>query len=339
MKNKIKIEPRVIRLIRMIEMIEEGQIKIPSFQRDYVWEKKQRIKLFDSISLEYPIGTILLWKPESGKRFKINDEFGPYVVDKISEDGFFYILDGFQRLATIFGCLTSPDKTSYDFDKEKQKEFSIHYDLENKEFNLPRGESEITNIPIYILTDTFAYLDFVEKLRNEIQDKEKVDKLIERGRKLSAILIDYQIPYIEMRGGDIKQAVNIFSRVNSTGSLISPDWMLSALTSDEANNFNLGEIIGELLEHLKKYNFQDLKREVILQCIQTSFGSIYFDSKIEDFNEKSDFREKTIKTIESIKKSIEFLYEELLVLERKFLPYNIQLIFISYFFYKIPKPS
>lgn len=35
---------------------------LPAIQRDYVWEEKQIINLFDSILKGYPIGTFLFWK-------------------------------------------------------------------------------------------------------------------------------------------------------------------------------------------------------------------------------------------------------------------------------------
>lgn len=120
---------------------------------------------------------------------------------------------------------------------------------------------------------------------------------------------------------------------------MSPDWMVSALTTNEAEGFNLGDIIEELLNNLKTYNFDDIKREIILQCIQTSFGKLYIDHKIEDLIKRSDFSEKAQRTIESIEKAVKFLFEELLVLERKLLPYNNQLVYLSYFFNEIENPT
>ena len=47
--------------------------------------------------------------------------------------------------------------------------------------------------------------------------------------------------------------------------------MLSALTSSEDDNFNLGEILGNLLLDLREYNFGDIRRDILVQCIQNSF--------------------------------------------------------------------
>lgn len=171
MRNQqIKIEPRVNRLTYFMDMIRKGEIKIPSFQRDYIWSNKQKIELFESIELEYPVGTILLWKPTN--KFKVKHELGPFTIKTISSNGFFYILDGFQRLSTLFGCLTNPNTNEFEVDKGKVDGFSMYYDLEKEEFNIPRSRTtEITNIPIYILFDTFGFLDYSDELRSKLNNK------------------------------------------------------------------------------------------------------------------------------------------------------------------------
>jgi len=337
MRNQIQVKPQVNRLIKFLSQIEEGKFKIPTFQRDFVWGNKEKIELFDSISKEYPIGSILLWQPK--EEFKNKEEIGPYTINNSISNDFFYILDGFQRLSTLFGCLTNPNKTKLKFNGYVfKKEFSVFYDLEDETFNMYQNNL-ITNIPVYVLIDTYEFLDYCDKLRSELKDHERTRILVERAKKLSSTLIDYLIPSIEILGGSIKDAVDIFSRINSKGITISQDWMLSALTSSEEDNFNLGDILGNLLSELKIYNFDDIKRDILVQCIASSFGKIFFDQKIENLAVRNDFKSVTIRTIEGIKKAVQFLFEELLVIDRKLLPYNNQLIFLSYFFTEIDKPT
>jgi hypothetical protein len=175
-------------------------------------------------------------------------------------------------------------------------------------------------------------LDYLDDLRGDINNIEKSNLYVSRAKKLSSTLIDYHIPSIEIYGGTIKDAVDIFSRINSKGITISQDWMLSALTSNESVDFNLGEILGALLFDLKEYNFGDLKRDTLVQCIQNSFGKVYYDQKLEDLAVRPNFKDVAYNTVESIKKSVKFLFEELLVVDRKLLPYNIQLVFLTHFF-------
>ena len=42
--------------------IRKGEIKVPQFQRPFVWDEDDAIQLLDSIANNYPIGSLLLWK-------------------------------------------------------------------------------------------------------------------------------------------------------------------------------------------------------------------------------------------------------------------------------------
>ncbi|WFB86816.1 MULTISPECIES: DUF262 domain-containing protein [Streptomyces] len=65
----------------MNSFIEEGAIKIPPFQRNYVWDRKRASKLIESLILGLPVPQVFLY--EEGN----ND---------------FLVIDGQQRLLTIF---------------------------------------------------------------------------------------------------------------------------------------------------------------------------------------------------------------------------------------------
>lgn len=339
MHTQIQVKPQVDRLLNLLSLIEDGMFKIPTFQRDFIWEDKEKIDLFDSISKEYPIGSILLWRPK--EKYANKFDIGPYTINSFNNTNFYYILDGFQRLSTLFGCLTNPQKTQLYCDKDTlSKKFSMVYDLEDEAFLMKRQTPKnLICIPVYKLIDTYEFLDFIDKLRVEFKNHENLSLYIDRAKKLSSTLLDYRIPYIEIIGGQISDAVDIFSRVNSKGIEISPDWMLSALSSNEESGFNLGDIFNVLLDDLDKYNYGKLKREVLVQCIQNSFGKIYYEQTLEELAKRPDFQEISRKVVKSIKNAIKFLYEELLVIDKKLLPYPIQLIFLVQFFNKIEIPT
>lgn len=48
--------------------IDTGQIKLPMFQREFVWDKEQSAKLIDSILKGYPIGTFIFWRTKDELR-------------------------------------------------------------------------------------------------------------------------------------------------------------------------------------------------------------------------------------------------------------------------------
>jgi len=55
-------EPTSSTFSALIAEIEKGQIKIPQFQRNFVWDISKSTKLIDSILKGYPIGTFIFWK-------------------------------------------------------------------------------------------------------------------------------------------------------------------------------------------------------------------------------------------------------------------------------------
>jgi len=343
MSSQLSIHTRVRRLNQYIEDLQRGLLQIPAFQRDFVWTPKNRLELFDSLKNGYPIGSILFWQPVPDQYRFETQVIGPFSVPP-KQDNYFYILDGFQRLSTILGCLINPDKIgSLQVDKAKWKQdFFICYDLDKEEFFLPRSQSvEVYQIPVYDLINTRAAFALERRLVGNGYSESAVEAYIDRYTKLGTTLIDYNLPSIDIIGGGIEEVVEIFSRVNSKGAPISPDWMVSALTFSSELGFRLGTEIDNLTRRLKKYNFQNLKRELILQCITNSFGKAYYDQKIEQLVKlyKDSFIDVTHNTIDSIEKAVLFLYEELLVVDSKLLPYGNQLIFVTDFFNKIANPS
>lgn len=336
-KNNITVKPDKMRLINLLEEINEGLIQIPVFQRDFVWKPNQMIELFDSIIKGYPIGSLLLWKPES--MFATKEKVGPYVI-KSQTSAISYVLDGFQRITTLFSVLTNPKLFNRDERDSEVRRYIIYYDLKEKEFTyLKSNKGKSYNlIPLYKVVDTFELLDFLRNLENHVHDKAERNILIDNAKALSKILYDYEVPYVSIKGGDIKSAVEIFSRVNSTGMDISEDFMLSALSYNQQTNFLFSDALTEFLISLGKYNFQNLKRDTVLNCIATSKGKIYFDIKFEDLL-KPDLETLSKKAFAHVEKAVDFLYKELRVIDSRLLPYPTQLIFFSEFFRLNINPS
>ncbi len=45
----------------VMSSIRSGTLKIPQFQREFVWPREKSAKLIDSILKGFPIGTFILW--------------------------------------------------------------------------------------------------------------------------------------------------------------------------------------------------------------------------------------------------------------------------------------
>jgi len=357
MTERIQIKTDKARISEYISNFEKGYLQVPAFQRDFIWTNDKKIELFDSIKKGYPIGSVLLWNPN----FKDEAEYAKFGKDSLGyyetperNNNSFYILDGFQRLSTLIGCLINPDRAKlkgiFRNDEKWFKEFNIIYNLKDESFEINRAKNfnnlNYFQVPIYRLVDGKEFFNFQKQL-NLFEDESEVKLLIERFEEMSLVFQNYEISNINIYGGSVSEAIDIFQRLNSMGAPITTDWVVSARAFGKDNTFNLGNQIDNLLElDLKKYNFENIKRMVILQCITNSFDGIYFDQysknsykKLENLVDREDFIAVTKKTFISIEKAVKFLFEYCYVLDSKLLPYPNQLIFITDFFNKVENPS
>jgi len=97
-------EPQPRTFTTLMNDIENGQIKIPQFQREFVWEFKKCASLIDSIVKGYPIGTLIFWRTKERLRSIWN--IGGCTLPEPPEGDFVeYVLDGQQRLTALFASL------------------------------------------------------------------------------------------------------------------------------------------------------------------------------------------------------------------------------------------
>lgn len=87
----------------LISDIEKGVIKIPKFQREFVWPIEKTAALLDSIVKGYPIGTFILWK--TNQRMADVKEVGSISLPPTPDDRQVeYVLDGQQRMTSLFAA-------------------------------------------------------------------------------------------------------------------------------------------------------------------------------------------------------------------------------------------
>ena len=71
--EKMYIQVERERITTLLDKVRSGAVAIPQFQRDYVWTPKQVVDFYDSILNGWPIGSLLLWVPDTD-RFKIIED-------------------------------------------------------------------------------------------------------------------------------------------------------------------------------------------------------------------------------------------------------------------------
>ena len=110
----------------LIKRVLSGQVRIPGFQRGYVWDPQRAALLMDTIFKGYPYGTILMWR--SSERLLTEKQLGGFVLPEPSKGyPLDYVLDGQQRITSIFRTfqtsVTAPEE-------DPELWLPIYYDFE-----------------------------------------------------------------------------------------------------------------------------------------------------------------------------------------------------------------
>lgn len=79
-----------ITIREILDQILRGQIRIPAFQRGFVWEPDRVAYLMDSIYKRYPFGSLLFWRTR--EQLKVEKDLGPFKLPDPKVD---YPVDSF----------------------------------------------------------------------------------------------------------------------------------------------------------------------------------------------------------------------------------------------------
>jgi len=322
-----EITPSAVKIDKLIPRIADGDIKIPAFQRHFVWKPDQVIELLDSIYNDYPIGSILLWN--SGEKLKATRNIcGFDIPDRPDSYPVNYVLDGQQRLSAIYAVFCKDRTQSTDLEDNADLEsFDLYFDLDSPAFlakvDLVPGHQYF---PLKSLFDLTAFVNIAKELPQTYHGT--VENLHTRFN-------NYEVPVVTLKNRTKAEVGIIFERINSTGTKLTTLDLMVAWTWSE--DFHLQVKINDLLEVLKQKGFEDLPDKTILQCLSaiiqksTSTKSILKLSPQEVHNQFE-------KLVSSMEKAIDFLATQLKV-TGDFLPHVQQLIPLSFFFSRVNSAS
>lgn len=219
-------------------------------------EKDQVIELLDSIFNDYPIGSVLLW--ETNEELPSIRNVGGVKLPSINaEYPINYILDGQQRVTSLFGVFCSELENQNNIDESI---FNVYFDVDEKRFLyvedlVPNHD----NLPLKLLFNNY---DFNMVTRDYSREKNEL------AVKLQSIFQNYEIPTITIKKKSKSEVGVISERINYTGTPLSTLDLMIAWTWKE--NYHLKDKFDEIYELLEGRNFGGIKQKIILQC----FGAI-----------------------------------------------------------------
>lgn len=335
-------QPNIIRLPQLLQEIRKGEIRIPRFQRPFVWTPEQRLLLFDSIYRGMPIGSILVWR--TGEHdLQSYSHLGHLPLtasrDEDSSDGVKqYLLDGHQRLTTLYSTLgqglrdeegdpSASEVTIVGQDDGEADSWIVYFDLENRGFELHTRQSSEppqTWLPLSILFNPFQLYEF----QKHLLEADVSETLVHRAEALASTFKDYNIPMVPIVTDDLDLVTESFQRVNSAGTDMDQVHMVSALTWTA--DFDLNERMQEIQEELGQEGWQDLEEKIILNTCKAALGLDVYRSEVRAIQMalKKD-PEVLDRATRSLLEAARFLRESCMVYGPATLPYSFQVILLA----------
>jgi len=254
--KELQINP--IKIDKLLNKIKDGDIKIPPFQRKFVWNREQIISLLDSIYNDYPIGSILLWS--TNELLPATRDIGGFKLPEKKPDyPINYVLDGQQRIASIFGVFcTELEQVESDYDIDIES-FNIYFDLDELKFyHCDDLKLDHTNLQLRLLFNNFYFNIEISNFNRYDQEKNKL------AVELQSLFQNYEVPTITVTKRDKGEVGIIFERINNTGTTLTTLDLMIAWTWSE--DYHLKEQFDEIWDLLEQKGFSGIKEKIILQC-------------------------------------------------------------------------
>lgn len=308
----------------ILDSIYRGQIRIPAFQRGFVWEPERVAFLIDSIYKGYPFGSLLFWR--TNEQLQSERELGTFKLpDPEADFPIDYVLDGQQRITSIFGVFQTELKSEGPSDwKDIYFDYSSTDDVQEAQF-FALSEDEYDSSKHFPLKALFNTTEYRKLTRNFD------DELATRIDAMQAIFKEAKIPVESFRTEQKEKVAIIFERINRQGVPLDTLQLLSAWTWSE--EFQLQSQFEELIDELTSYGFSELTEDINL-LLRCTTAILAHTANVEDLVQinGSDIRRSFDSVHNGIKGSLDFLKSELKVESIKNLPYQQMLIPLSAFF-------
>jgi hypothetical protein len=321
--------PEILRIEQLVNNVKSGDIKLPKFQRPFVWDKNDILKLWDSVYKGYPIGSILLWLTyqELASERKIADL---EINSRPDEYPTNYLLDGQQRLSTLCGAL-------YWSGKDRDSPWNIAFDCDKEQFiyPLPGDEERINLFPLNRLLDT---ADFINQCKRFEASPNK-ERYNQNALKLLNSIKDYKIAAVRIGDMNLNEVAPIFERINSSGRQLTMVDLMRAATWK--GGFDLNDAIDAIRSACESKNFENIKDTHILRSISGCTGLGIHKEDIDKLRDRTSdqLKEAAQKSVEAYKLAVDFITTELPLPSIEYLPYGLQLTYIVEFFNICPKPT
>lgn len=220
-----------MKIAAILEKIDENQLFVPAFQREYVWKRDDAKLLIDSLIKEYPTGTMLTWETANPPELK-----GPHEYNE-KQGAVRLLLDGQQRVTTLYLLIRGEIPPYYTAPEIMNDTRGLHVNLETLELSYYM-KTRMENNPLWKnITDVFQGKISAFDLQSEFAAAGKqigMDELKALNESINAITLIKAREFPEQTipiKASIREAIDIFYKVNASGvALTDAELALAQIT-------------------------------------------------------------------------------------------------------------
>lgn len=314
--------PGTLQYNTLIANIEQGIIKIPQFQRKFVWSLEQTAKLLDSILKGYPIGTFILWQTDERLR-SIRNIGGIALPDTPPGHFVQYVLDGQQRMTSLYVSLKGVkirDDSGRDIDYSE-----IYVDFEAS-LDEPVVITDVSG------RDPGEIIKFTDLLTGGYALAAQYPNYLQKLDDYSNAFKAYLFSDILVSGAPIDIATEIFTRINVGGRPLSVFEIMVAKTYDAARNFDLSDRYEELIARLESVNYETISSSTVLQAVSVCLVGECSKKHILKLD-KDRFITVWDDVIDALERAVDYFRSFFRIPVSQLLPYDGLLVPFTYYSY------
>ncbi len=313
-----------ITIREILDSVMRGQIRIPAFQRGFVWEPDRVAYLIDSIYKGFPFGSVLFWRTR--EKLRCERDLGPFKLPNPTEDyPVDYILDGQQRITSLFGVFQTSLKVE---GSELWRDifYDLHADKVTQDAQFvalsPADVEEGRHFPLKTLFDTVSYRAATKALDDNTA--KEIDSL-------QSIFKEVRVPLQIFKTEEKEKVAIIFERINRQGVPLDTLQLLSAWTWSE--EFQLQNQFAELAEQLAPFGFEDVGADsnLLLRCCAAILGADASPNSLMQLNGAS-VRERFLEVLNGVKGAVDYVKSNFDAHSLNCLPFATVLVPLSVFF-------
>lgn len=212
-----------MQLKAILNLIDNGSMALPQFQRGYVWKRRQVRNLMISLYNDYPIGSMLVWKTQAEQIVVKGDKDLPLGTHDL-------LLDGQQRLTSLYGIVRGKKPA---FSNADDSAFlNLYFNVESEEFEF-YGPTKMASNSLWISVTDIMQKDLAQVILPFMADP-KLAVYIDRITRISSILNrNFHVETMTDQNKPMDVIVDIFNQVNSGGTKLSKgDLALAKICAD-----------------------------------------------------------------------------------------------------------